>query len=423
MAECTSAMDWRVGDVPPLFAEAKPWIIPLENSEVSSPAQISARLGNTLKSSSISINLYSGHSADVNFQEEKLFISGSVSPAYANMTVTVYFSKDGISYNSMKTQADKRGQYSFVWSFNSTGTYYIRTNWSGNAECAGADSEMLTVFVGFPQSPNQFEEFGYFCTYSRGDAITQELREMQGIEDFLDVQFSGAGLLLTGEFIVLENHQNITKMQNRTITYPSVVRPLGGGLFSTWIPERTATAPANIPEDLQIVKIPEDMKQKTNNQFSFIMQKSGGSNYSFNVKGLDRCDLAELNKLDGNGTVLLNIANSVAENTWYKVQASISEDEITAELCDANGTLLESIVNTGGDVNASQLVMLLADNKDRVVAFNNLNVATLDQTKQPAEKAQVATAIWLFALTFLLVTLCVGAVYKRKHTKSQREIS
>ena len=173
--------------------------------------------------------------------------------------------------------------------------------------------------------------------------------------------------------------------------------------------------PTDIPEDLQIVEIPEDMKQKTNDQLSFILRKSGESNCSFNVRGLDNYDMIELNKLDGNGTAIMNTSNRVTENTWYKIQARISEDEITAELYDANGTLLESIVNKDGAVNASELVILLVNNKNKAVAFKNLNVEILNQTMQPAEDVQeIATAIGLLALTFLLVTIFVAVVHRKR---------
>jgi hypothetical protein len=94
----------------------------------------------------------------------------------------------------------------------------------------------------------------------------------------------------------------------------------------------------------------------------------------------------------------VNTSNRVTENTWYKIQARISEDEITAELYDANGTLLESTVNKDGVVNASELVILLVNNKDKTVAFKDLNVEMLNQTMQPAEDVQeIATAIGLLA--------------------------
>jgi hypothetical protein len=37
IAECTPAMNWKVGDVPPILENQQPWIISLEDSEESSP--------------------------------------------------------------------------------------------------------------------------------------------------------------------------------------------------------------------------------------------------------------------------------------------------------------------------------------------------------------------------------------------------
>lgn len=147
IAECTPAMEWKVGDVPPLLAGEQPWIISLENSETSSPAHVSSKLGSPLNSSSISINLSSDPS-DISDNERTLIISGSISPGYQNETVVVYFSQDGISYNACRTETDYWGNYSFSWNFTSTGTYYITTSWSGASNYTGADSETLTVFFG-----------------------------------------------------------------------------------------------------------------------------------------------------------------------------------------------------------------------------------------------------------------------------------
>ena len=405
--------------MPPLLVEETPWIISLENSEDSSPARISSILSTTLNSSSISINLSSA-SSDYSYQERQFIISGSISPVYTNAAVTVYFSKDGISYNSIKTETDNWGKYSFAWRLNSTGTYYIRTSWSGNAECAGADSEILTVFVGFPQSQIQFEGLGYYYTYACADAATHELYAMQGVEDFLDVQLSGTGVLLTGEFIILKNEQNTSKMQTKTVTTPRRMNHaasfLGEKVFCQ--PELNMTVPASIPEGSQLVRIPDDIEQITNNQFSFILRKSGESNYSFNVRGLDNYDLVELTEFGGNETAILNTSNSVTENTWYKVQARISENGITAEVYDTNGTIIESMTNKYDTVNSSELVILLANNKDRDVAFKNLNIELLNQTPPADDAQEISTGgellVASIALIILLVTI-FAAIIKKVH--------
>jgi hypothetical protein len=414
IAECTPAMEWKVGDVPPLLAGKQPWIISLENSEASSPAQVSSKLGSPLNSSSISINLSSDPSDIIdNIDNERtLIISGSISPGYQNETVAVYFSQDGISYNACRTETDYWGNYSFSWNFTSTGTYYVRTSWSGNADCAGADSEILTVFIGFPESLVQFKGPGYYYTYGRAYVALHELRIRQGVKDFLDVQLSGTGVLLTGEFIILRSGQIIT-----------IPRP--GETKESM--EKIA-----IPKGSQPLRLPDDIEQTTNNQFAFILQNSGGNNYTLNVKGLDYYDMAQINQPGENRTVFMNASTNIKEDTWYKVSARMSEDEITADLHDVNGTLLESMTIAHDEIDVSELVILIANNTGRAVAFKNLKVETLNETTQPPETPagaegdkKAANGSELLApyvnLAILLVATFAAVVYvtKRRHVKDK----
>jgi hypothetical protein len=362
IAECTPAMEWKVGDVPPLLAGEQPWIISLENSETSSPAQISSKLGSPLNSSSISINLSSDPS-DIIDNERTLIISGSISPGYQNETVAVYFSQDGISYNAYRTETDYWGNYSFSWNFTSTGTYYVRTSWSGNSDCAGADSEILTVFIGFPESLIQFRGPNYYYTYGRAYIALHELRIRQGVEDFFDAQLSGTGVLLTGEFIIVKSGQIIT------IPRPGETKESMEKIV--------------IPKGFQPLRLPDDIEQTTNNQFAFILQNSGGNNYTLNVKGLDDYDMAQINQSSENRTAFMNASANIKEGTWYKVSARISEDEITADLHDANGTLLESLTVAHDGIDINELVILIANNTGRAVAFKDLKVETLNETTQP----------------------------------------
>jgi hypothetical protein len=402
IAECTPAMEWKVGDVPPLLADEQPYIISLENSEQTSPAQVSSKLSKPLNSSSISINL-SAVPSDINDRERTLTISGSISPAYPNETVAVYFSQDGISYDAGRTETDNWGNYSFNWKLNATGTYYFRTSWSGNSDCAGADSEILTIFLGFPQSLIQFKGPGYYYTYGRAYVARHELRVRQGVEDFLDIQLSGTGVVLTGEFTIVKSGQ--------LVTIPRVGET------------KESVEQIVIPKGMQPLRLPDDIEQTTNNQFSFILRNSGGNNYSVNVRGLDSYDVTRINKLGGNGTALMNTSACIQENTWYKVVARISEDEITAELHDSNGTLLESIATTGDAANVNELVILLANNTDRAVAFKSLNVETLGSTPQlPESNEKAATESELLApnVTFaiLLATIFAAVVYAKRRKKA-----
>jgi hypothetical protein len=374
--------------------DTKPWIISLENSEKSSPAHVSSKLDSSLTPSSISINL-SSDPLDIGDQERTLTISGSISPAYPNESVAVYFSQDRISYNACRTETDNWGNYSFSWNLTSTGTYYIRTSWSGNLDCAGADSEILTVFVGFPASLIQFEGPGYNYIYGRLGAAAYEVRIRRGIEEFLSIDLSGTGVLLTGEFIILRSGQTISSGQTQTITIPLGAQPL---------------------------RLPDDLDQTTNNQFGFILKNNGGNNYSISIRGMDYNDISQIKQLEGNGTVFMNASTCIRENTWYKVVARMSEDEIIAELHDINGTLLELVAIRDNAIDISEFALLVANNTDSAVAFKNLNVETLNHpTQLPEGNENAVDERDLLApyvtFTILLATIFAAVIYVKKRKK------
>ena len=377
IAECTPAMEWKVGDIPPLLEGEQPSIISLENTEKTSPAYVSSKLGSPLNSSSISINLSAEHTS-INSQERTLTVSGSLLPAYPNETIAVYFSQDGISYNAGQTSTDQFGNYSYSWKLNSTGTHYVRTSWSGNANYTGADSEILTVFIGFPSSIIQFEGPTFYYIYGRGYVARYELQVRQGVEDFLDIQMSGTGILLTSEFSIMQSGQiTVIPKEGESIELAEEIR---------------------IPMGFQPLRLPDDIEETTNNQFGFILENSGNNNYSLNVKGLDTYEVAKMNPGGGNGTAFMNASGYIRENTWYKIVAKISEDEVAAEVEDTNGTVIERITTANNAVNVSKLVILLTNNTDRAVALKNLNVETLNQPTQPAKEEEKA-ANWIEIIT------------------------
>src|SRR4030065_2007035 len=120
MAECTQLGEWKVGDQPELVAGAEPLIIPLENYEKSSPAEVASSLDNPLIHTSISINLTSENSS-VGEKERALRISGSISPAYSGKSVVTYVSQNGSSWNTFRTVfTDDLGNYLLTWNFTSS---------------------------------------------------------------------------------------------------------------------------------------------------------------------------------------------------------------------------------------------------------------------------------------------------------------
>jgi len=340
----------------------------------------------------------SSESSDINARERTLIVSGSLSPAYANETIVVYFSEDGISYNVGRTLTHALGEYSFSWKLNSTGTSYVRTSWSGNTNHTGADSEILTVFIGFPNSIIQFKGPNFFYTFGRGYIARHELQVRQGVEDFLDVQMSGRGINVTGEFIIVKSGE-ITIIPREGETKETLEEIV-------------------IPKGFQPLRLPDDIEHKTNNHFGFILENNGDNNYSLSVKGLDTYEVTKISSPIGEGTTFVNTSALIKENMWYKITAKISEKEVTAEVKDTNGTLIERISKSKYE-NDSKLVLLLTNNTDRAIAFKNLNIDSINQpTKKAENKESITNYIELLEqyspFILLIATIVMASVYVNK---------
>ena len=243
------------------LANAKPVIIPLDNTEQSSPAQVSSSLNTPLLSSSITVNLSQEQSSANMSQEQSsigenpraLTISGSISPAYSGQNVSIYVS-NGSSYDYFTTVTDDAGRYMSTWNFTSAGTYYITTSWSGASNYAGADSETLTVFVG-PESFVQFDapDYNYIFGHSASSLAAYELRPMQGVNDFLSIPL-GTGVSFSYDFTVLQAGQTVSNVQTETITIPGSKQTISMGRNSPpitiQVPAETITIPINVPTRL-----------------------------------------------------------------------------------------------------------------------------------------------------------------------------
>ncbi len=207
-AECTPAEDWKVGDQAASLANALPVIIPLNNTEQSSPGQVSSSLNKPLLPSSITISLSQGPSVNasqvvqssIGENPRALTISGSISPTYSGENVSIYVSS-GSSYDYFTTVTNDSGGYMLTWNFTSAGTYYITTSWSGASNYAGADSETLTVFAG-PESFVQFETPSYNYILGQAAFATFEIQPLQGVNDFLSIPL-GKGVSFSYDFTVL----------------------------------------------------------------------------------------------------------------------------------------------------------------------------------------------------------------------------
>jgi hypothetical protein len=204
------------------------------------------------------------------------------------------------------------------------------------------------------------------------------LSTSQSGKKFFQSNLTGTSVLLSGEFIILSNGQNeTTPKREETITIPSgwqIFRMPGRrGLITIW-------------KDEQVIVTSQ---QTTTNQFGFTLKQNSGNNYTASVKVLSDDDTSRITEqLNGNNTAFMNATMSTRENTWYKVAAKITEDEIITELYDENGTLLRNSVANKSAVSSSESGILTTYDKNAVIAFKNLKAETLDQPTPPADNNQ-----------------------------------
>jgi hypothetical protein len=432
-AEATPEADWKVGDQSEMLGNAKPVIIPLENAEQSSPAQVSSSLDIPLLPSSITVNL----SQEPSSNEENtcaLTISGSITPLYSGKNVAIYISFNGSSYDYFRTVTDDAGSYMLTWNFTSAGTYYIRTGWSGASNYAGADSETLTVFVG-PESFVQFQTSGYnfivehasidYYIFGSASTTARKLRPLQGVDNFLNIPL-GAGVSLSYDFTILQTGHTVSNVSTKTKTIPAseqIIRTGRNQYVIIQIPSKTVTVP-DVPSGMKPIALPDDFNQTINNQFCFILQNNSG-NYSLNVRGLNNYDMSKISQSNGGNAAFLNASENIKENTWYKVSESISGSGMTANLYNINGTLIESMVTPYDAINSDEMVMLITNNVDSAVVFKDLKVDALDSATQPPNSNIKATNYsgLLFSYVSLSILLVVTFAAVVVYVKKKRQMN
>ena len=145
MAECTGGdwqNGWRVGECPDRLKQASVQVITLENCEQSAPGQVSASY-KTLMTSTISL----ATSATFLVQGNLITLSGQLSPALQNETVTIYVKANSMPWAELSmVTTDTSGRFTCAW-IPDGGIDYVRASWSGNDNYAGADSQTQTFTV------------------------------------------------------------------------------------------------------------------------------------------------------------------------------------------------------------------------------------------------------------------------------------
>jgi len=134
---------WRVGELSDSLEGISAQVITLEDAEEVSPGQVSSSFSG-LTNSSITLSLSSGFV----IEGGSVGISGVLSPVSVGEMVTIYVRSDNSSWVVLKTvSCDSNGRYVYEWRPASSGLYFVRASWSGDADYAGADSSVGSVRV------------------------------------------------------------------------------------------------------------------------------------------------------------------------------------------------------------------------------------------------------------------------------------
>ena len=78
-------------------------------------------------------------------------------------------------------------------------------------------------------------------------------------------------------------------------------------------------------------------------------------------------------------TTFINASRSIQEDTWYNVSAKMTEDHVTSELHDVNGTLLASTTAEKNGTRTSETGILITYDVNTIIVFRGLKAATLVQ--------------------------------------------
>jgi len=427
-AEATAKTDWKVGDQSESLANAQAIIIPLDSCEKMSPGEVSSSLDNSLLNSSLSINL-SQVSSMVEQDMRCLLISGSIQPPFAGQNVTIYVSQKGSISNCISALTGNVGNYSSIWNFTAEGTYYITASWSGVSDYSGADSETLTVFVG-PESFVEFQTYDYNYIYGNANFASYETRPMIGVKDFISVPL-GQNVSFSYDFTMLQTGHSKSNVQTTTTTIAAseqTIRLPNRQTKTIQIPERTIITPIDVPNNLAPLRLPDDFNQTINSQFCFILQNNQENDYSLNAKGLNNYDVSNIIQDGESQPAVINATESIKENTWYKLIATISENKISAFLLNSDGAPLESMSATPQNAtNTNQMVLLVTNNRDNAIILKDFTLHSINSTDQLQSTKKIVNTdnnsglvIPASAIPIILVlTFAVATVFVKKIKESR----
>ena len=421
IAECTSLAGWTVGDRPQLLVSDKPDVISLEKIGKTALGSVSSSLSGQMQPSSISINLSAGYS-NTSDSGRIIDVSGSITPAFPNESVTVYVNQPGYVAHPLVALTDEFGNYTLPWNVTLPGTYIIRTSWNGYLNFSGSDSEIVTVFVSAQQPA--IAEFSSNFLGTASDAQSGPYSPIspvplslftQGAKEFFKSNLTGTDAALSGEFMVLSDGRELA-LNETTVTIPAHK--------STYrLPRSRRTVVIEVPEET----VPIPGIEQLFGQFGFMLERKDEDNYTASVRVLTSDDVSQITQsVDERTALVINASEIARKNVWHKALAKVSDDEIAVEVFDNNGTSLDRVASRTIGTNLGELGVVMTYFVGQVLAFKNLKVEALNQAplppinNDPAQGSGIEFLVPYVRASLLLAGSAMAVICLRDRKKSNQ---
>jgi hypothetical protein len=188
-----------------------------------------------------------------------------------------------------------------------------------------------------------------------------------GSKEFLSHNLIGNEVVLSGDFMVLSDGREI-QLNETTFRVPaqSISYQLPSYRFS-----RSRTATVVVPE----ASVPVPGIELLNSQFGFMLQQNEEDNYTAAVKILNATDVSQIvQNVNESRGVFINASEVTVKDSWYKATARVSEDFVLVEVCNDNGTCLDSARQSMSGQSLGKFGVLMTFQTGQIVAFKNLKV-------------------------------------------------
>ena len=363
----TTGDNWKVGDQPQDYLESEPTIIPIQNIENNSFAEISSSLNPQIQSS-ISLSLVP-QSLLIDEAGTKITVFGSTSPIFPNQKVTIYVNH-GNSQPSLQytTSTNEFGNYSITLHLNETGKYQIQSSWNGNNEYSGSESDILIINIGLNQLLEKHEISETSSSESDSiqipqlDSVGLIILNSQPIQKILEKNVTEKNLLIDNEFIILGSDEPFVTEHTVTIPEHEEVTIKRRQIITRQVSEQNFTI--------------TNYRKKLNNHLEFTLLKNE-KDYSINVRLISDSDLTQItNRTD---VEIINMTSHIKENLWHKLTIIVSENNIVFELLNETNTLFTKIDFTFDLTNQTrEYKILMKYDADSIIAMKDTKITSLE---------------------------------------------